>query len=95
MVIGKKNIIKIMNKYLAESCQDTIDSFYGIGTKIKVRNLSYSLSNNLILVEVEINLGEEISEEVMENEMCDLLIRESIEPIFPEQHIKVMIGWGV
>ena len=82
-----------MNKYLAESCQDTIDSFYGKGTKIKVKNLSYSLSNNLILVEAKIELGEEISEEVMENEMCDLLIRETINPIFPEQHIKVMISW--
>ena len=84
-----------MNRYLAESCQDTIDSFYGIGTKIKVKNLSFSLSNNLILVEVKIFLGEVISEEVMENEMCDLLVRETIEPIFPEQHIKVMISWDV
>ena len=84
-----------MNRYLAESCQDTIDSFYGIGTKIKVKNLCYSLSNNLILVEVKIELGEVISEEVMENEMCDLLIRETIEPIYPEQHIKVMISWDV
>jgi hypothetical protein len=84
-----------MNRYLAESCQDTIDSFYGIGNKIKVKNLSYSLSNNLILVEVKIELGEVISEEVMENEMCDLLIRETIEPIYPEQHIKVMISWDV
>jgi hypothetical protein len=84
-----------MNRYLAESCQDTIDSFYGIGTKIKVKNLSYSLSNNLILVEVKIELGEVISEEVMENEMCDLLIRETIDPIYPEQHIKVMISWDV
>jgi hypothetical protein len=84
-----------MNRYLAESCQDTIDSFYGVGSKIKVKNLSYSLSNNLILVEVKIELGEVISEEVMENEMCDLLIRETIEPIYPEQHIKVMISWDV
>jgi len=84
-----------MNKYLAESCQDTIDTFYGIGTRIKVKNLSYSLSNNLILVEVKIELGEVISEEIMENEMCDLLIRETIEPIYPEQHIKVMISWDV
>lgn len=82
-----------MNRYLAENYQDTIDSYYGIGTKIKVKNLSYSLSNNLILVEVKIELGEVISEEVMENEMCDLLIRETIEPIYPEQHIKVMISW--
>lgn len=85
----------MMNFYLAESCQDRIDSFYGIGTKIKVKNLSFSLSNNLILVEVKILLGETISEEVMENVMCDLLVRESIEPIFPEQHVKVMISWDV
>jgi len=84
-----------MNRYLVENYQDTIDSYYGIGTKIKVKNLSYSLSNNLILVEVKIELGEVISEEVMENEMCDLLIRETIEPIYPEQHIKVMISWDV
>jgi hypothetical protein len=82
-----------MNRYLAENYQDTIDFYYGVGTKIKVKNLSYSLSNNLILVEVKIELGEVISEEVMENEMCDLLIRETIEPIYPEQHIKVMISW--
>jgi hypothetical protein len=44
---------------------------------------------------VKIELGEVISEEVMENEMCDLLIRETIEPIYPEQHIKVMISWDV
>jgi len=84
-----------MNRYLVENYQDTIDSYYGIGTKIKVKNLSYSLSNNLILVEVKIELGEVISVEVMENEMCDLLIRETIEPIYPEQHIKVMISWDV
>ncbi len=82
-----------MNRYLAESCQDTIESFYGNGAKIRVKNLTYSLSNNLILVDSKIILGEVISEEVMENEMCDLLIRETIEPIFPNQHIKVMISW--
>ena len=84
-----------MNKYLDLSCQDSIDSFYGVGTKIKVKNLSYSLINNLILVDVGILLGDTISEEVMENTMCDLLIRETIDPIFPEQHIKVMISWDV
>lgn len=85
----------MMNKYLEESCQDRVESFYGIGSKIRVKNLSFSLSNNLILVESKIILGNVISEEVMENVMCDLLIRESIEPIFPEQHIKVMISWDV
>ena len=84
-----------MNKYLDLSCQDSIDSFYGVGTKIKVKNLSYSLINNLILVDVGILLGDTISEEVMENTMCDLLIRETLDPIFPEQHIKVMISWDV
>lgn len=89
----KRSIIKIMNKYLHEVHKGTIESYYGVGSKIKIHNITPSHSSGMLLIDAKVHLGDTINEEVLENDMCDLLVRESIEPIFPEAHIKVMISW--
>lgn len=91
----KRSIIKIMNRYLDENYKDVIESYYGTGTKIKVHNITPSHTSGMLLIDAKIHLGDTINEEVLENDMCDLLIRESIEPMFPDTHIKVMVSWDV
>lgn len=82
-----------MNKYLNESHNDTIESFYGKGTKIIVRNLSSSITYNTIIVEAVIRLGDEINSEVMEPVLCDVLIRDSMDAMYPDQYVKLLISW--
>jgi hypothetical protein len=82
-----------MNKFLSSTSIEEIESFYGKGSKITVKNLVHSITNDCILIEATIQLGEEISEDVLHNELCDILLRETIEPIFPKTHIKTLISW--
>jgi hypothetical protein len=89
----KRKLIKIMNRYIDENFVGDIESFYGKGSKIKVKNLTESYTCNSILIDAVIILGEEINEDVMHVELCDLLLRESLEPIYPNVHVKTMISW--
>lgn len=66
---------------------------YGKGTKISVRNLNPSVSNNSITVEVVIILGDVINEEVLDSSLTPYLIQDILELIFPDVITKTIVSW--
>ncbi len=68
---------------------------YGKGTKIKVRNINPSISNNSITVEVIIILGDVINEEVLDSSLTPYLIQDILELIFPDVITKTIVSWDV
>jgi hypothetical protein len=91
----KNRYIRIIEKYLNVIKKDDVELMYGKGTKIKVRNINPSISNNSITVEVVIVLGEVITEEVLDSSLTPYLIQDILELIFPDVITKTIVSWDV
>jgi hypothetical protein len=91
----KNRYIRIIEKYLNVIKKDDVELMYGKGTKIKVRNINPSISNNSITVEVVIILGEIINEEVLDSSLTPYLIQDILELIFPDVITKTIVSWDV
>jgi hypothetical protein len=91
----KNRYIRIIEKYLNVIKKDDVELMYGKGTKIKVRNINPSISNNSITVEVVIILGEVINEEVLDSSLTPYLIQDILELIFPDVITKTIVSWDV
>ena len=74
---------------------DTIEEFYGKGTKIKIRSLSYSLKSNILLVDAVVVLGEIITEEVLETTLAEVLILDSMKFFYPDYKVNTMVKCDV
>jgi hypothetical protein len=91
----KNRYIRIIEKYLNVIKKDDVELMYGKGTKIKVRNINPSISNNSITVEVIIILGDVINEEVLDSSLTPYLIQDILELIFPDVITKTIVSWDV
>ncbi len=89
----KKRYIRIIEKYLNVIKKNDVELMYGKGTKIEVRNINPSISNNSITVEVVIILGEVINEEVLDSSLTPYLIQDILELIFPDVMTKTIVSW--
>lgn len=92
---AKKKFFRLIEFYLNEFKGDVIQEFYGKGTKIKIHSFNYSISNKSVMIEAVIVLGDVINEEVLDREMADVLVQESLVYFFPEFSVKTMVRWDV
>ncbi len=87
---------KVFEKSLNNFQKDKIEIFYGIGTKVKIHTIDYSITKNTMIIEAIIVLGEIINEEVMDSSMVEIMIKDFIPYVFPDIHeIHVMTRWDV
>jgi hypothetical protein len=91
----KNRYIRIIEKYLNVIKKDDVELMYGKGTKVKVKNINPSVSNNSITLEVVITLGEIINEEILDSSLASYLIQEILELIFPDVATKTIVSWDV
>lgn len=89
----KKGLSNMIEKYINNYKKDLIESFYGVGTKIKIASVSHSLTTDTLLFEVIIILGETINESVLDKRLIDILIEDTMFYIYPEQRIKLYVKW--
>lgn len=73
--------------------QDSIETMYGKGTRIKIHSVDEALSSKSIVLEVVIILGDVINEQVMERALADYLVRDYTSIFFPEHTIKTLVRW--
>lgn len=91
----KRRLFRLIESYLNDFQKESVEEMYGSGTKIKIHSMSESISQNSILFEVVILLGDQINEEVMDRKLADVLIQDALVYFFPDQHIKTYVRWDV
>ena len=91
----KRRAIKLLELYINETRKKDVEEWYGAGSKIKIHNLNFSSTQNSMIIEGVIMLGEVINEEVMDRSIADILIQDSAAIIFPEVTVKAMVRWDV
>jgi hypothetical protein len=91
----KQRLFRLIESYLNDYQKESVEQVYGKGTKIKIHTISESVTQNSLLIEAVIVLGETISEEVMDRKLADVLIQDALVYFFPDQHIKTYVRWDV
>jgi hypothetical protein len=91
----KRKICRLIEKHVNKKNSEVIKEAYGENSSIKIHNLTYSITNPSILVEAVIILGNEINESIMDREIADYLIQETLPYFFSDIPSKVMIRWDV
>jgi len=96
MSTPKNKLKNMMEKYLNVVKKNEIEIMYGEGTHVKIHSISFSNTNNIIVIEAVIVLGEEINESVMDRALIDYLIQDSIPYFFSDvKSTKVLVRWDV
>jgi hypothetical protein len=73
--------------------KDVVEEFYGIGTRIKITNMTYSIGTKSIVIESTIKLGNIITEEVLDSTLLEVLIQDVIQHIHPNSNISLKVSW--
>jgi hypothetical protein len=92
---NKRRLYRLIEKYVNEYKGDAVESIYGKGSSIKIHTITFGVTNNVILLEVVVILGETINEEIMDNSLAEVLIQDSMIYFFPEHQIKTYIRFDV
>jgi hypothetical protein len=94
-VTDKQRCIRIIEKFLNKVKKEEIELFYGVGTRIKVKQIDYITQGKYIMIDVTIHLGDVINEDVLDRGLIDYLIQDIIQLLFPDYSSKVLLGWDV
>ena len=95
MLDKKRRLFRLIETYINDYQKDAVEEMYGVGTKIKIHNMSESSSQKAILFEAIIILGDTITEQVMDRKLADVLIQDAMVYFFPNQSIKTYVRWDV
>jgi hypothetical protein len=92
---NKRRLYRLIEKYLNDVKKDAVELFYGEGSTIKIHTINFGITNNTILIEGIVILGNSINENVVDNSLAEVLIRESMVYFFPEHQIKTYIRFDI
>jgi uncharacterized protein YutD len=89
----KRRLFRLIESYINDFHEESLNKFYGNGTKIKIHSMSESVTQKTVLFEVVIVLGETINETMLNRELADVLVQDALVYFFPDLHIKTMVRW--
>jgi hypothetical protein len=92
---NKRRLYRLIEKYLNDYRGDVVREIYGDGSSIKIHTITFGITNNTVLIEAIVMLGNVITEDVMDASLAETLIRDSMVYFFPEQQIKTYIRFDV
>jgi len=96
MGVRHDKIRSMMENYLNIIKKEEVELWYGKGTKLKIHNINFSVTEESVMVESIIVLGEIINEEVLDRKLAELLIIDMMPYFFPEvETVRVMARWDV
>jgi hypothetical protein len=72
-----------------------VESIYGNRSRIKVHTVTFGVSDNSVLIELVVVLGDTINEDTLDSSLAEILIQEALVYFFPEKKIKTLIRWDV
>ena len=92
---NKRRIYRLIETYLNEFKGEMVESIYGNRSRIKVHTVTFGVSDNSVLVELVVVLGDTINEDTLDSSLAEILIQEALVYFFPEKKIKTLIRWDV
>jgi hypothetical protein len=92
---NKRRLYRLIEAYLNGFKGSDVELMYGKGSTIKVHTVTFGISDNSVLVEVIVLLGETINEEILDTSLVEILVYDALVYFFPEQKIKTLIRFDV
>ena len=92
---NKRRLYRLIESYLNEFKGNDVELIYGKGSSIKVHTVTFGISDNSVLVELVVILGDVINEETLDTSLAEILIQEALVYFFAEKTIKTIIRWDV
>jgi hypothetical protein len=68
---------------------------YGLGSKIVITSLDYSITSKSLYIEAKIILGDEINESLLERYLADVLISDAVSYVYNDIPVKVSVNFDV
>lgn len=91
----KRKLFRLMESYMNDFRGDAVQEIYGKGSYIKIHNLNFSVTQQSVLLEAVIILGDLITEEHIDRKLADVLIQDATVYFFPEYSIKTYVRFDV
>ena len=91
----KRKLSRLMESYINDFRGDAVQEIYGKGSYIKIHNLNFSVTQQSVLLEAVIILGDLITEEHIDRKLADVLIQDATVYFFPEYSIKTYVRFDV
>jgi len=91
----KRRLYRLIESYINDFKGDAVQEMYGIGTKIKIHNINFSVTSKSVLIEAVIILGNTINEQSIDRELADVLIQDALVYFFNDYSIKTYVRFDV
>ena len=91
----KRKLSRLIESYMNDFRGDAVQEVYGKGSYIKIHNLNFSVTQQSVLLEAVIILGDLITEEHIDRKLADVLIQYATVYFFPEYSIKTYVRFDV
>jgi hypothetical protein len=95
MLDKKRRLYRLIESYINDYQGKSVQEMYGKGSRIKIHNLNFSVTQQSILMEAVIVLGDLITEEHMDRALADVLIQDAMVYFFPECSVKTYVRFDV
>ena len=84
-----------MESYMNDFRGNAVQEMYGKGSYIKIHNLNFSVTQQSVLLEAVVVLGDLITEEHIDRALADVLIQDAMVYFFPECSVKTYVRFDV
>ena len=95
MLDKKRRLFRLIENYINDYQGGAVQEMYGKGSYIKIHNLNFSVTQQSVLLEAVIVLGDLITEEHIDRTLADVLIQDAIIYFFPECSVKTYVRFDV
>ena len=92
---NKRRLCRLIERFVNEYRGDAVEYIYGKGTTIKVHNITFAVTREVIQIEAVIVLGDIINEGVIDGSLVEILIQDSMVYFFPKSIVKTYVRFDV
>ena len=82
---NKRRLYRLLEVYLNNFKGDLVENIYGKKSLIKVHTVTFGISDNSVLVELVVVLGDIINEETLDTSLAEVLIKDALVYFWPEK----------
>lgn len=92
---NRRRIYRTIERHVNKLKKNELESFYGENTKIVIRHIDFAITKKSVIIDCVVKLGGEITEDILDPEMADVLIKEVVYFIYPELTVMIQTSWDV